>query len=55
MRHDPFSLHEECLVFWTVRLLYDFQELYVGFEELLELLETLALLRLEDDRALLRR
>jgi len=55
MRHDPLSLHDERLVFWAVRLLYDFREVYVGFQELLELLDPLALLQLEDDRALLRR
>jgi hypothetical protein len=55
MRHDPLSLHDECLVFWPARLLYDFRELYAGFQDLLELLETLALLQLEDERALLRR
>jgi hypothetical protein len=55
MRHDPLSLHDERLVFWPARLLYNFREVYVGFQELLELLETLALLQLENDRALLRR
>jgi hypothetical protein len=55
MRHDPFSLHDERLVFWPARLLYDFREACVGFQELLELLDPLAVLQLEDDRALLRR
>jgi hypothetical protein len=54
MRHDPLSLHDERLVFWPVWLLYDFREAYVGFQELLVLLDTLALLQLEDDHALLR-
>jgi hypothetical protein len=55
MRHDPLSLNDERLALWPVWLVYDFREVYVGFQELLELLDPLALLLLEDERALLRR
>jgi hypothetical protein len=52
MRNDRLMLHDERLVLWPARLLYDFRELCV---RLRELLETPALLQLEDERALLRR
>jgi hypothetical protein len=55
MCHDPLSLHDERLLLWRVRLLYNFRDTYVGLLELLELLYPLALLQLEDDGAFNRR